>query len=49
MPGLKTEICERIGIEYPVFQAGMGFVARGTLAGAVSEAGGTEGGGPRNG
>ncbi|PPR64919.1 MAG: Nitronate monooxygenase [Alphaproteobacteria bacterium MarineAlpha4_Bin2] len=40
MPTLKTEICERIGIEYPVFQAGMGFVARGTLAGAVSKAGG---------
>ena len=40
MPGLKTEICERLGIEYPVFQAGMGFVARGALAGAVSEAGG---------
>ena len=40
MPGLKTEICERIGIEYPVFQAGMGFVARGGLAGAVSAAGG---------
>jgi len=40
MPKLKTEICERLGIEYPVFQAGMGFVARGTLAGAVSEAGG---------
>ena len=32
MPGLKTEICERVGIEYPVFQAGMGFVARGGLA-----------------
>ena len=40
MPGLKTEICERLGIEYPVFQAGMGFVARGALAGAVSKAGG---------
>ena len=40
MPGLKTEICDRLGIEYPVFQAGMGFVARGPLAGAVSAAGG---------
>ena len=40
MPTLITEICERIGIEYPVFQAGVGFVARGTLAGAVSKAGG---------
>jgi enoyl-[acyl-carrier protein] reductase II len=40
MPSLKTEICERLGIEYPVFQAGMGWVARGRLAGAVSAAGG---------
>ncbi len=37
---LKTPICERLGIEYPVFQAGMGWVARGELAAAVSEAGG---------
>ena len=43
MPGLKTEICERLGIEYPVFQAGMAFVARSALAGAVSEAGGLGG------
>ena len=37
---LRTPICERIGIEYPVFQAGMGWVARAELAAAVSEAGG---------
>ena len=37
---LKTPICERLGIEYPVFQAGMGMVAHATLAAAVSEAGG---------
>ncbi len=37
---LKTPICERLGIEFPVFQAGMGWVARGELAAAVSEAGG---------
>ncbi len=37
---LKTPICARLGIEYPVFQAGMGFVARGDLAAAVSAAGG---------
>ena len=37
---LKTPICERLGIEYPVFQAGMGWVARGDLAAAVSAAGG---------
>jgi len=37
---LRTPICERIGIEYPIFQAGMGWVARGELAAAVSDAGG---------
>ena len=37
---LQTPICERLGIDYPVFQAGMGWVARGELAAAVSEAGG---------
>ena len=37
---LRTPICETIGIEYPVFQAGMGWVARAELAAAVSEAGG---------
>ena len=37
---LRTPICERLGIDYPVFQAGMGFVARSELAAAVSEAGG---------
>ena len=40
MAGLATPICEAIGIEYPVFQAGMGFIARSALAAAVSEAGG---------
>jgi enoyl-[acyl-carrier protein] reductase II len=37
---LHTPICEWLGIEYPVFQAGMGWVARADLAAAVSEAGG---------
>jgi enoyl-[acyl-carrier protein] reductase II len=37
---LHTPICERLGIDYPVFQAGMGWVARAELAAAVSEAGG---------
>ena len=37
---LKTPICERLGIDYPVFQAGMGLVAQARLAAAVSEAGG---------
>jgi enoyl-[acyl-carrier protein] reductase II len=35
-----TPICQRLGIEYPVFQAGMGFVAHAELAAAVSNAGG---------
>jgi enoyl-[acyl-carrier protein] reductase II len=36
----KTRICEMLGIEHPIVQAGMGGVALGELAGAVSEAGG---------
>ncbi len=39
-PALRTSICETLGIEYPIIQAGMGFIARGELAAAVSEAGG---------
>lgn len=39
-PALRTELCERLGIEVPIIQAGMGFIARGELAAAVSEAGG---------
>ncbi|KLU64674.1 nitronate monooxygenase [Desulfosporosinus acididurans] len=37
---IKTRICELIGIEYPIFQGGMAWVATGELAAAVSEAGG---------
>lgn len=37
---LFTPICERLGIKFPVFQAGMGFVAHAELAAAVSNAGG---------
>jgi NAD(P)H-dependent flavin oxidoreductase YrpB (nitropropane dioxygenase family) len=37
---LNTPICERLGIKYPIFQAGMGFVAHAELAAAVSNAGG---------
>ncbi len=40
MARIRTPICERLGIEHPVFQAGMGWVARAELAAAVSEAGG---------
>ena len=39
-PALKTPLCRMLGIEYPIIQAGMGFVARGELTGAVSAAGG---------
>ena len=34
---LKTELCTRIGIEYPIFSVGMGPVAGPALAAAVSE------------
>jgi enoyl-[acyl-carrier protein] reductase II len=36
---LKTPVCDLLGIEKPVVQAGMGFVARSELAAAVSNAG----------
>ncbi len=39
-PALRTPVCAALGIPYPVLQAGMGFVARGELAAAVSKAGG---------
>ena len=37
---LRTELCDLLGIEYPIMQAGMGHIARGALAATVSEAGG---------
>lgn len=37
---LHTPLCDMLGIEYPIIQAGMGFIARGELAAAVSQAGG---------
>lgn len=37
---MKTEITELLGIEYPIIQGGMAWVAEHHLAGAVSEAGG---------
>ena len=40
MPGILTPICQQLQIEHPVFQAGMGWVARADLAAAVSAAGG---------
>jgi enoyl-[acyl-carrier protein] reductase II len=39
-PALRTPLCELLGIERPILQAGMGFVAHAELAAAVSEAGG---------
>lgn len=36
----RTALCERLGLRYPIVQAGMGQVAYGALAGAVSAAGG---------
>ena len=40
MSSNSDELCERFGIEHPIFQAGMGFVSTARLAGAVSAAGG---------
>lgn len=37
---ISTPICEKIGIQYPVFQGGMAHIADGALAAAVSNAGG---------
>ena len=40
MPMVKSVICEMLGIEYPVFQGGMAWIADGKLAAAVSGGGG---------
>ncbi|MGN1249535.1 MAG: nitronate monooxygenase, partial [Candidatus Spyradocola sp.] len=37
---IRTEICDMLGIEYPIFQGGMAWVSDASLAGAVSNAGG---------
>lgn len=37
---IKTPICEILGIEYPVIQGGMAWIADANLAAAVSNAGG---------
>lgn len=37
---LHTSICDLFGIEYPIIQGGMAWIAGGRLAAAVSEAGG---------
>lgn len=37
---IRTPLCERLGIEYPIFLAGMGGVAYADVCAAVSDAGG---------
>ncbi len=37
---IKSQLCELLGIRYPLFQGGMAWISDGTLAAAVSEAGG---------
>ncbi|MHB1126013.1 MAG: enoyl-[acyl-carrier-protein] reductase FabK [Bacillota bacterium] len=37
---IRTPLCDLLGIEYPILQGGMAWVATGELAAAVSEAGG---------
>lgn len=37
---IRTPICDLLGIEYPILQGGMAWIADGKLAAAVSEAGG---------
>jgi enoyl-[acyl-carrier protein] reductase II len=39
-PPLRTRVSEVLGVDYPVVQAPMGFIARSRLASAVSNAGG---------
>lgn len=37
---IRSQICEMLGIRYPIFQGGMAWIADGRLASAVSQAGG---------
>lgn len=37
---IRTQLCDLLGIEYPVFQGGMAWIADGKLAAAVSNGGG---------
>ncbi len=39
-PALQTRICQLFGVEYPIVQTGMGWVAGARLTSATSEAGG---------
>ena len=37
---IKTKLCDMLGVEYPIIQGGMAWIADAGLAAAVSEAGG---------
>ncbi len=37
---IRTPVCDLVGIEHPIFQGGMAWIADASLAGAVSNAGG---------
>lgn len=37
---IRTPLCDLLGIDYPIFQGGMAWIATGELAAAVSDAGG---------
>lgn len=37
---IRSELCEMLGIRYPIFQGGMAWIADGKLAASVSEGGG---------
>jgi NAD(P)H-dependent flavin oxidoreductase YrpB (nitropropane dioxygenase family) len=39
-PALRTRLCELVGVEYPIVQTGMGYVAGASLAAATANAGG---------
>lgn len=40
MKTIKTNLCELLGIQYPIFQGGMAWISNAELASAVSSAGG---------
>ena len=39
-PRLHTRLCDLVGVEYPIVQTGMGYVAGASLAAATANAGG---------
>ena len=39
MSALRTEVCDLLGVRYPIIQTGMGWVATPELVAAVSNAG----------